>query len=216
MSRKSALIVCGGWEGHDPEATSAVAADWLRQADYTVAVTTDMAVYEDEDTLLALDLIVNNVTMGNITDVQCRGLRTAVESGVGLGGWHGGLGDAFRGNPEFQFLVGGQFVAHPGNHIDYTVHITQPDDPIVAGLEDFEVHSEQYYMHVDPLNEVLATTTFTGDHVPWVKGCVMPVVWKRRWGQGRVFYSALGHDAAEFEHPQLRTILERGLLWASR
>jgi type 1 glutamine amidotransferase len=113
-------------------------------------------------------------------------------------------------------MVGGQWVAHPGGVIDYGVTITKPEDPIVAGLEDFRMHSEQYYMHVDPSNEVLATTTFSGEHAPWIAGCVMPVVWKRAWGQGRVFYTSLGHVASDFEVPEARTIVERGLLWASR
>jgi uncharacterized protein len=113
-------------------------------------------------------------------------------------------------------MVGGQWVAHPGNIIDYTVNITQHSDPIVAGLNDFQMHSEQYYMHVDPSNEVLATTTFSGEHAPWVAGTVMPVVWKRRWQQGRVFYSSLGHVARDFAVPEATEIEVRGMLWAAR
>jgi len=126
------------------------------------------------------------------------------------------MGDAFRNNTEYQFMVGGQWVAHPGGVIDYEVVITKPEDPIVAGLKDFKMHSEQYYMHVDPSNEVLATTVFSGKHAPWVEGCVMPVAWKRMWGKGRVFYTSLGHVAKDFEGPEARTIVERGMLWASR
>lgn len=135
---------------------------------------------------------------------------------MGLAGWHGCMADSFRNNPEYQFMVGGQWVAHPGGIIDYTVTITQPSDPIVAGISDFRMHSEQYYMHVDPLNEVLATTTFSDAHVPWIAGCVMPVVWKKRWGNGRVFYSSLGHVSSDFEIPEALEIMKRGMLWASR
>ncbi|HEY7908654.1 MAG TPA: ThuA domain-containing protein, partial [Thermomicrobiales bacterium] len=124
--------------------------------------------------------------------------------------------DSFRDSVEYQFMVGGQWVAHPGNIIDYTVNITNHDDPITAGLDDFAMHSEQYYLHVDPANEVLATTTFGGDILPWVAGTVMPVVWKRRWGAGRVFYSSLGHVAKDFDVSEARIIVERGMLWASR
>jgi type 1 glutamine amidotransferase len=123
---------------------------------------------------------------------------------------------AFRNNPNYQFMVGGQWVAHPGNIIDYEVNIVKDDDPIMAGLDDFQMHSEQYYMHIDPSNEVLATTTFSGEYCPWIASTVMPVVWKRRWGEGRVFYSSLGHVAADFEVEEVRTITQRGLLWASR
>ena len=117
---------------------------------------------------------------------------------------------------DYQFMCGGQWVAHPGNIIDYRVNITRPDDPIMAGIKDFPYRSEQYYMHVDPSNEVLATTTFSGEYAPWTKGVVMPVVWKRRHGKGRVFYSALGHVTKEFEVPEMKTILKRGLIWAAR
>jgi type 1 glutamine amidotransferase len=134
----------------------------------------------------------------------------------GIAGWHGGMADSFRDNVEYQFMVGGQWVAHPGNIIDYTVHITNHDDPITAGLDDFAMHSEQYYLHVDPANEVLATTTFSGDILPWIAGTVMPVVWKRAWGEGRVFYSSLGHVAMDFDVPEARIIVERGMLWASK
>ncbi|NJO37463.1 MAG: hypothetical protein HC871_07400, partial [Rhizobiales bacterium] len=142
--------------------------------------------------------------------------EAAVRGGVGLAGYHGGMGDAFRNEPGYQFMCGGQWVAHPGNIIDYRVDITRPDDPIMAGLTDFAYRSEQYYMHVDPANEVLATTTFTGEHAPWIDGVVMPVVWKRRHGDGRVFYSSLGHVASEFEIPEMATIVRRGMLWATR
>jgi type 1 glutamine amidotransferase len=126
------------------------------------------------------------------------------------------MGDAFRDSVEYQFMTGGQWVAHPGNVIDYRVNISRPDDAVMAGLSDFNYLSEQYYMHVDPSNEVLATTTFSGAHAEWIDGVVMPVVWKRRHGQGRVFYSALGHVSAEFKVPEMATLFERGMLWAAR
>jgi hypothetical protein len=73
-------------------------------------------------------------------------------------------------------------------------------------------------MLVDPAVEVLATTTFKDPKdQPWLKGCLMPVVWKRPWGKGRVFYSSLGHAAKEFsDYPQMLEITKRGMLWASR
>jgi type 1 glutamine amidotransferase len=124
--------------------------------------------------------------------------------------------DAFRESVDYQFMCGGQWVAHPGNIIDYRVNISRRDDPIAAGIEDFSYRSEQYYMHVDPSNEVLATTTFDGRYADWIDGVVMPVVWKRKHGKGRVFFSSLGHTADEFAVPEMRTILQRGLNWAAR
>jgi hypothetical protein len=124
--------------------------------------------------------------------------------------------DSFRQNTEYQWMTGGQWVAHPGGVIDYEVSIVKPEDPIVEGLSDFAMHSEQYYMHVDPGNEVVATTTFTGEHATWVEGTVMPVAWKRMWGQGRVFYCSLGHVAADFNVHEAREIVRRGMHWAAR
>ncbi len=213
---KRALIVYGGWEGHEPEKTAALAAEDLRAAEFAVELFDSLDVLADAQALQAYDLIVPNWTMGTLTDSQQNALLAAIKSGVGLGGFHGGMGDAFRNNPTYQYAVGGQWVAHPDNITDSTVQITRPDDPIVAGLGDFAVHSEQYYMHVDPSNEVLATTVFHTQSDPWVDGTVIPVVWKRRFGLGRVFYSSIGHTAKEFEIPEVREITRRGLLWAAR
>ncbi len=213
---KQALIVWGGWAGHEPQACADVFAPWLKTQGYEVTVRDTLDAFLEPAKLRACDLIVPIWTMGQITKEQRDGLLAAVKNGTGIAGFHGGMGDAFRNDTEYQFMVGGQFVAHPGGIIDYTVRITQPSDPIMAGLKDFSMHSEQYYMHVDPSNEVLATTTFSGAHCDWIAGTVMPVVWKRRYGQGRVFYSSLGHVAKDFDVPECRTIMQRGMLWASR
>jgi type 1 glutamine amidotransferase len=213
---KSALLVWGGWEGHEPERCAQIFAGILKDEGYTTELTHSLDVYLDAGKLAATDLIVPVFTMATITKEQEQGLLAAVKSGVGIGGWHGGMADSFRNNTEYQFMVGGQWVAHPGGVIDYRVNITNHDDPITAGIDDFDMHSEQYYMHVDPSNEVLATTTFSGDHAEWIAGTVMPVVWKRRYGAGRVFYNSLGHVAVDFDVPEAREITRRGLLWATR
>jgi uncharacterized protein len=212
----TALFVCGGWEGHEPEKCAEIFAPILREKGYEVEISSTLDTYLDEDKMTSLDLVVQVWSMGEITGEQERGLLEAVRGGVGLAGWHGGLADSFRNNPNFQFMVGGQFVAHPGGIVEYEVNIVDREDPITAGLEDFRVRTEQYYLHVDPLNEVLATATFAGDHAPWIEGAVVPVAWKKRWGAGRVFYCSLGHVAADFDVPEVRKIVERGMLWASR
>lgn len=213
---KTALFIWGGWDGHEPKQCVDIFAPLVRQAGYTVDISDTLDTYLDINRLKSYDLIVQVWTMGTITSEQQSGLLEAVKSGVGFGGWHGGAGDSFRNNTDYQFMVGGQWVAHPGGVIDYSVHITRPDDPITAGLPDFKMHSEQYYLHIDPSNEVLAVTTFNGDHAPWIDGTVMPVVWKRKWGAGKVFYCSLGHVASDFNVPEAREIVRRGLLWASR
>ncbi len=212
---KQALIVWGGWAGHEPEACAQIVARMLEEDGFNVVVENTTEAFADPQ-LANLDLIVPVITMSTIEKEELSNLEAAVLSGVGLGGFHGQMGDTFRNEPNYQFMVGGQWVAHPGKIIDYTVNITQPNDPIMAGITDFPYHSEQYYMHVDPSNEVLATTTFNGEHAAWIDGTVMPVVWKRRYGRGRVFYSSLGHVAQEFEVPQMATIVRRGLNWAAR
>ena len=212
---KSALIVWGGWPGHEPEQCATIVAAMLREDGYSVRVEPTPEIFAEID-LTTLDLIVPIVTQSTISKPALTALIAAIQGGVGLGGFHGGMGDTFRTEVAYQFMVGGQWVAHPGNIIDYTVTVTRPDDPIMAGITDFPYHSEQYYMHVDPNNEVLATTTFSGEHAPWIDGNTMPVVWKRMHGKGRIFYSALGHVAREFETPQMKTILRRGLAWATR
>jgi type 1 glutamine amidotransferase len=213
---KHALIVWGGWNGHEPKQCADIFAPILQAKGFQVEVSETLDVYLDHDKMQALDLIVPVWTMGTITREQERGLLEAVKSGVGIAGWHGGMGDSFRNNTEYQFMVGGQWVSHPDGITDYEVNIVDHQDPITRGIPDFKMHSEQYYMHVDPSNKVLATTTFHSPAVPWIEGVVMPVVWKRMWGQGRVFYSSLGHVAADFDVPEAREIQVRGMLWASR
>ncbi len=213
---KRALLVWGGWEGHQPFQSASLFADILSKEGYDVELSDTLDAYLDGAKLQALDLIVPTWTMGTITREQEQGLLEAVKNGVGVAGWHGCMADSFRNNTEYQFMVGGQWVAHPGNIIDYTVNIIDHQDPITEGISDFSMHSEQYYMHVDPGNKVLATTTFSGEYASWIEGTVMPVVWKRMWGKGRVFYSSLGHVTSDFDVPEAREIMRRGMLWASR
>jgi uncharacterized protein len=213
---KKALMVWGGWEGHEPLQCVRIFAPLLEEAGFAVDIFDTLDIYCDEGRMASYDLISQVYTMSTITNEQEKGLLQAIENGAGYAGWHGGMADAFRNNTNYQFMVGGQWVAHPGNIIDYTVNIVAHDDPVTAGLSDFKMHSEQYYMHVDPINQVLATTTFSGQYCPWIDGVVMPVVWKKQWGKGRIFYSSLGHVASDFSVPEAKEISRRGFLWASR
>jgi type 1 glutamine amidotransferase len=212
---REALIVWGGWSGHEPEQCAAIVAGMLEEEGFKVHVESTTAALAAPG-LAGMSLVVPIVTMSKIEKEELASLAKAVRGGTGLAGFHGGMCDAFREAVEYQFMCGGQWVAHPGNIIDYRVNILRRDDPVMQGVEDFDYRSEQYYMHVDPSNEVLATTTFSGEHADWIDGVVMPVVWKRRHGQGRVFYSSLGHVSREFEVSEMRTILRRGMVWAAR
>ena len=223
--QKSALIVWGGWEGHFPKECTNIFGPWLENQGYKVEVSDTLESYLDTEKLKSLNLIVPIWTQGEISKNQESNLLNAVANGVGIAGWHGSMGDSFRMSTNYQFMVGGQWVSHPGGFIEYEVNIIDKNDPITNGLSDFKMFSEQYYMHVDPSNEVLATTKFTGDQqisdiapytCDWIKGCVMPVAWKRRWGKGKVFYSSLGHKLDDFEIPEVLEITKRGMIWASR
>lgn len=215
-AKKKALFVWGGWEGHEPKQCVDIFAPWLDKQGFEVEISHTLDSYLDAEKLKSLDLIVHIFTMSEIKPEQEKGLEEAIKNGVGLAGWHGGLGDAHRSNVEYQFMVGGQWVSHPGGIIPYRVNIIDHNDPITKGLSDFDMNSEQYYMHVDPIVEVLATTTFSGKYAPWIEGVVMPVVWKKMYGKGRVFYTSLGHVAKDFDVPEAREIVQRGLLWAAR
>ena len=206
---KKALIVYGGWEGHEPDKVAAVLQRALEGEGFGVETSQSLDAFSDEERLLAFDLIVPCWTMGQLDGPQESALCGAVSKGVGIAGVHGGAGDAFRSNTQYQFMVGGQFVHHP-EQFEYTVYIVDRTDPITAGIENFRIFSEQYYMHVDPSNRVLAATLVTP------AGCWMPVVWRRTYGEGRVFYNSLGHIAKEFDIPEVLALTTRGMLWAAR
>lgn len=212
-----ALIVWGGWLGHEPEQVAHIFAELLTAGGVEVEISDSLDRFLDTEMLTSLDLIVPIWTMGSITKEQCNAVAEAVGGGVGLAGCHGGLCDAFRESVQWQFMTGGNWVAHPGgDSVEYRVSISSSSNPLVHGINDFVVTSEQYYLHYDPVVEVLATTRFPT--VPWYhatnKPVDMPVVWTKRWGHGRVFYNALGHHADIFDIPEAREIMRRGLFWA--
>ena len=215
LKGKKVLMVWGGWKGHFPKELTDKVKAYLDEQGAIVTVSDSLGVYTNKEIMEETDLIFQSHTMGQITKEQEKGLLAAVKGGVGLAGTHGGLGDSFRNNTEYQFMVGGQWVAHPGGVIDYTVEITDKKDPLTKGVKDFNIKSEQYYMHVDPNVKVLATTTFTGEHAEWIDKAVIPVVWKKMYGKGRVFYISVGHTPADFDIPSSWEILTRGIKWAS-
>ena len=213
---KRALIVRGGWDGHEPVQTADLIAESLRKNQFEVEIADTLDAFKDVERLMTFDVLMPHWTMGAIAKEPLNGLLEAVKSGVGVGGIHGGMGDAFREACGFQWMVGGQFVSHPGNSAPtYTVNIVDRRHPITKGIEDFQATSEQYYMHVDPSNQVLATTTFEAERVPGGRDVVMPVTWIRMYHRGRVFYTSVGHNAAVVKMPPVLTMITRGLMWAA-
>ena len=213
---KKVFITWGGWDGHEPEQCAKIMTEVMQADGFDVTLTDSLAPLEDLDAMRQYDLIVPVWTMSSIEGELLNNLLILIKEGIGLAGWHGGMCDAFRQNTDYQYMCGGQWVSHPGGIIDYKVNILDSADPITAGMEDFAMKSEQYYMQVDPGNEVLATTTFGGQHDAWIAGTVMPIAWKRMFGEGKVFYSSLGHVAADFDVPEVKEIMRRGMKWAMR
>lgn len=215
---KKALIFQGGWEGHEPEEVAGILAGILKEENFEVSVTDTLTTLEEED-LTEYDLIVPNWTQGQITKEQLQPLLDAVASGTGLAGLHGGLGDSFRMETDYQFMVGGQWVAHPGNDgVTYQVNISDSNHPLTEGMEDFMVVSEQYYMHVDPVVKVHATTRFPNADGPYKENgeVDMPVIWTKKWGKGKVYYNSLGHVAEIVRMPEVIALMRKGFNWASR
>jgi len=217
MARK-ALITWGGWDGHEPEQVAALFRGILEADGMQVEVHDSLDCLADAAHLATLDLIVPVWTMSKIEKDHAVNVSEAVARGTGIAGVHGGMCDAFRENVLWQFMTGANWVAHPGGDgIEYTVNIVDCDSPLTRGIKDFAVKSEQYYLHVDPGNHVLATTDFPAFnwyHSP--NGRVaMPVAWTKRWGMGRVYYNALGHHADVLDHGPALEMIRRGLIWAS-
>lgn len=215
---KKALIVWGGWDGHEPKQVAEIFGGLLRNAGYEVAISDTLEAFRDGASLKALDLIVPVWTMGEIEQELVNNVSEAVQSGVGIAGCHGGMCDSFRKNVDWQFMTGGNWVAHPGGDgVDHRIHVKHSSSPLLEGIGDFDVKTEQYYLHVDPAVEVLATTRFPTVEGPHsLNGAFdMPVVWTKRWGVGRVFYCSLGHNASVVKMPQVTEIMRRGLLWAA-
>jgi type 1 glutamine amidotransferase len=217
LKGKKIVFTYGGWDGHEPVKFKDWLTPWLKEQGAEVTLSDKLDVYTNKALMTSTDLVIQLFTMSQISKEQEAGLLEAVKvNGTGIAGWHGGLCDSFRNNTEYQYMTGGQWVSHPGGVIDYEVNITDHNDPVTSGLKDFNMHSEQYYMHVDPNVKVLATTKFSGKHDPWIDGAVMPVTWKKAYGKGRVFYTSLGHNLNHLiEKPEAVEIIRRGIQWAS-
>ncbi len=215
LQNKKVLVVYGGWPGHQPEVYAEKISGFLESEGAIVTVVDTTGVYADETVMSEVDLIIQSITMDHIGEEAFNGLQRAVKNGAGFAGSHGGFCDAFRDHTAYQYMIGAQFVAHPGGQLTYKVNITNPDDPITAGTKDFSTKTEQYYLHVDPNIKVLATTTFSGEHDDWIEGAVMPVIWKKYHGKGRIFCITLGHDPAEFDEEIPRRLLMNGFRWAA-
>lgn len=227
---RQALVVRGGWDGHVPVEATELFIPYLKEEGFEVRIEDSPEVYA-EASLVEIDLVLQCYTMGQASGEAVAGLRAAVAGGTGLVGWHGGIADSFRESSDYMHLIGGQFACHPSKHPDkvhqdqednyltYQVDIVadHADHPVVAGLGSFELTTEQYWVLSDGLCDVLATTTHPAPpwH-PWHRPVTSPAVWTRNWGHGRICVVTPGHSVDVLEHPTVRTLIERGMTWASR
>lgn len=215
---RSALIVRGGAEFHDPVGTTDSFLPYLKKQGFSVDIAEDLSVYDDRDLLSRTDLVVNCWSRGQLSPERAANLDNAVRAGTGLAGWHGGIVAAYA-ERRYQWLTGGWFTCHPGNFVPHTLTVRpeRADHPIVAGVDRVELDTERYWMLADPLNDVLATITFpVEDTGPWHEPVTHPALWTRRWGAGRIFVSTVGHHLPDLDIPEIRLVTERGLIWAAR
>jgi type 1 glutamine amidotransferase len=228
---KTALVVRGGWNGHQPFEATELFIPFLKDKGFDVRVEEEPKVYADSRYMAGVDLIMQCMTMSTIENDEFAGLRTAVENGTGLAGWHGGIADSYRDTSDYLHLIGGQFACHPGkqpdersggpqdNYVPYSVNMlpAAASHPITQGISDFELLTEQYWVLADDYIDVLATTTQkVRSWDPWNREVTSPAIWTRQWGKGRIFVCTPGHIVEVLQESNVRTIIERGLLWASR
>jgi type 1 glutamine amidotransferase len=232
VSTRQALVVRGGWDGHQPVKATDLFIPHLKENGFDVRVEDSPDVYADAATMADVDLVVQCMTMSTIEREPLAGLIAAVESGTGLAGWHGGIADSYRASADYLQLIGGQFAHHAAlgapdartgeqsdNYVPHRIELTPAaaEHPITAGLADFDLDTEQYWVLTDDYIDVLATTTTAvRPWSPWNRPITCPAIWTRQWGRGRVFVSTPGHRVEVLEDPNVRTIIERGLLWAAR
>jgi type 1 glutamine amidotransferase len=230
-STRRALIVRGGWDGHQPVQATELFIPFLEANDFSIRIEASPSVYADAEFMQTVDLIVQCNTMASIEREPLEGLRAAIQAGTGMAGWHGGIADSYRNSSDYLHLIGGQFACHPGKHpserlgeqsdnyVRYRINIlpSAAEHPITRGIEDFELVTEQYWVLYDNYIDVLATTTqAVRDWDPWIRPVVSPAIWTRQWGKGRIFVCTPGHRVEILQDPNVRTIIQRGMLWASR
>ena len=203
--RKIKTLVFAGGKIHDFKGCGKAIMEALSQREEF-----ELTYIEDDlDALIApkldpYDLIVFYYTMGELSDAQRDGLLNFVASGKGYVGIHS-ASDSFAEEPAYRAMVGGYFVTHP-RYRQYQVNVVDSEHPITKDMDEFMVTDEQYITDYDPRVHVLASALW--------KGKAMPVAWTKSWGEGRVFYLALGHNADSCQDENFKLLLQRGVTWA--
>ena len=228
---RNALVVRGGWDGHQPTEATDLFIPHLEANGFSVRIEEGPKIYADPEYMATVDLVVQCNTMTTIERDEFEGLRAAIEAGTGLAGWHGGIADSYRNNSDYLHLIGGQFACHPGKHpeervgdatdnfLNYRIEMlpAAAGHPITAGIGDFELTTEQYWVLTDDYIDVLATTTLPArEWDAWTRPVTAPAIWTRHWGAGKIFVATPGHSVEVLQDKNVKTIIERGMLWASR
>ena len=216
LENKNVLVIYQLDPYHSPKLFVKRVVSWLEVQKAHVIVSNNLNSYSNKELMDSIDLVIQTVTMGSLNSAQEKGLTNAIRSGTGIAGSHGGLADSFRNNTLYQFMIGGQFVSHPGGNVNYTVEFTKPKNDLTKNIKNFNLNSEQYYMHADPYINILATTKFSGKEFPWIKDQEIPVCWTKNFGKGKVFYLSIGHSPDNFDIPEVWELLTRGFKWASK
>lgn len=228
---KKVLIVRGGWEGHQPIKTTDSFIPFLKGEGFDVRLEGSTAIYADHEYMSTVDLIIQAITFGTLEDSEVEGLLASVSNGAGFVGWHGGVLASFGLSEKYLHMIGAIFVSHPGKIASertgdqsdwfvphsYTITPSGKRHEITAGIEDFELTTEQYWLLHDPYMDILATTTQAKRaEDPWHEPVTSPAIWTRLWGEGKIFVITAGHDLEVLNNDNVRKIIERGITWASK
>jgi uncharacterized protein len=186
---------------------------------FAVTNTEDVAAFTPEN--LRGYRAVMFFTTGELpmSDAQKAALLDFVRSGGGFIGVHSAT-DTFYEWPDYGRLIGGYFNEHPWRQ-KVTVTVAEPKSPLVGFLppsfaisdeiyqiRDFDAAGSQVLLRLDPSSVDLKAPNVRPQPYGW------PLAWTRPYGQGRVFYTALGHEEAVWRDPRYQLILANAITWA--
>jgi type 1 glutamine amidotransferase len=166
------------------------------------------------------DVIVMYDMVAGISPEQQQAFVSLLEKGIGVVSLHHNLG-AHRDWDEFRKIIGGKFILAactiegrqyqktPWSHDEHLrVTVCDQNHPITAGITDFEIHDETYgTYYTAPDLQVLLKTDHPENNPE--------IAWTKRYGNSRVFYLMLGHDAHAYGNPNFAKLVHQGIRWAA-
>ena len=226
---KLKVLMLTGVNNHDWVATTPVLRELLEQTGRFEVRVHEEARGNGPETFAPYDVLLLNYddfkqTAGPWWDYRAReAMLDFVRNGKGLVSYHS-ANNAFWGWEEFDKLVGGTWretATHAPYH-SYTVKIVDPDNPITQGMPSTFSETDELYqgLSMQPNIHLLATA-YDDPHNCSRNGKVCgsgkdePLIWTLKYGLGRVFQTALGHDVKAMDSPGFRLTLVRGTEWAA-